>query len=583
MKIIKYIVLFLSIGYLSSCSNDFLIETNPNELATDNYWRDLNDTEKGVNAIYAAFRNDYTVGIGDDACRSDMGWPGFGRPTPTSKGPAQTFYYKLYTNSLSELQYRWDGCYRGIFYANQVIEALEKIKSTTTDMEKWTQQMATARFFRGLFHFYLHSDFNHGNIIIRDITPKSNDDFNKNVSPSADVIKFFRSDLKYAYENLPAKYPVANENLGKVTAGSAGTILGTSYLYQNQIDSATIVLKDIAEKPAYGYALETDMTKLFTTAGEFNKESILEIAYNTTIHTELSVWDIMAMTSRMGVATVGTTGAYVPAWLILAYKNEKLDTLDARNFYTKTTAPTVKIKRNVSLRTSAMVAVVEDTLSTFYLTGNTCQNGKFTGFWGLGTYKKYANFDILASENDLPKGQYGSGKNITLNRLADVYLMYAECLIKRGDIDGAISYINKIRARWALELIGPDKADGHAYDKVTYTAETLMNRLMYIEKPLELSCEGHAIRWNDLRRWGITKSNFINLASQDFYLTNFKYYDTAKKLKTRTNFSVVKDKVLATDLFLSVEFDQTAINYNPDLHDYFPIPLGEILTNSALK
>lgn len=586
MKLFKYIVLFIFTGYLTSCSDDFLHEVNPNQLGTDNYWRDLNDTEKGVVAIYAALRYEYIHGIADDACRSDMGWPGYGRPVPTSKGGWQTYYYQLYTNSMSELQYRWDGCYRGIFYANQVIEALEKIESTTitdADKDKWKNQMATARFFRGLFHFYLHSDFNNGNVIIRNETPKSTDDINKGLSTSDEVINFFRSDLKYAYANLPAKYAVANENLGKVTAGSAATILGTSYLYQNQIDSATTVFKDIVENTAYGYALETDLTKLFTTAGEFNKESILEVAYNTTLHPEVSVWDNLSMTNRLAFNTVGSNAAYVPAWLISAYKDETIDTLDTRNFYSIASAPTVKIKRHLSLRTTSMIAIVEDTLTTYYMTGNTCQNGKFTGEWGLGSYKKYSNHDYLTKENDLPKGQTASGRNITLNRLADVYLMYAECLIRNNDIEGALSYINKVRARWALQLLGPDKADGRSYNKVTYTAESLMERLMYLEKPLEMSCEGHAIRWNDLRRWGVLKSNFENLAKQDFYLTNFKYYDTAKKLKTRTNFSVVKAKVLATDFFLNNEYDQTALNFKPELHNYYPIPLGEILTNSSLK
>lgn len=583
MKMFKYIfLLFLSVGYLASCSNDFLLETNPNELATDNYWRDLKDTEKGITAIYAALRNEYVSGIAEDACRSDMAWPGYGRPTPTSKGAAQTFYFQQYTNSLDEVQTRWDGCYRGIFYCNQVIEALDKIK-TTSDSTTWVNQMATARFFRGLFHFYLHSDYNNGNVIIQNSTPKSNADLNKNVSPSADVIRFFRADLRYAYQHLPAKYPVANENLGKVTAGTAATILGTSYLYENQIDSATTVFKDVVENPAYGYALETDMKKIFTTAGEFNKESILEIAYNNTIHTELSVWDVLSQSNRLANNTVGSNGAYVPAWLIYAYKSEILDTLDSRNFYTKASAPTVKIKRNVSLRTSAMVAIVEDTISTYYLTGNVAQNGKFVGLWGLGMYKKYSNYDIVESETKLPKGNNSSGKNICLNRLADVYLMYAECLIKANKVDEALVYINKIRNRWALQLLGPDKNDGHAYDKVNYTAQSLMERLMYVEKPLELSCEGHAIRWNDLRRWGITKQNFDRLASESYYLTDFTYKDIAGKTKKRTNFSVVKSKVLATDFLVDYEYDQTANNYNPKLHDYLPIPLSEILTNSGLK
>ena len=46
-----------------------------------------------------------------------------------------------------------------------------------------------------------------------------------------------------------------------------------------------------------------------------------------------------------------------------------------------------------------------------------------------------------------------SGKNITVNRLSDVYLMYAECLLETtNDITTALEYINKVRERWALPL-----------------------------------------------------------------------------------------------------------------------------------
>ena len=51
-----------------------------------------------------------------------------------------------------------------------------------------------------------------------------------------------------------------------------------------------------------------------------------------------------------------------------------------------------------------------------------------------------------------------SGINYRLIRLADIYLMYAECLIKGGASDGnvqsAINAINKVRHRAGVVLIG---------------------------------------------------------------------------------------------------------------------------------
>ena len=47
---LKYVILLLSVVYTSSCSDDFLTKVNPNEEANDNFWQNLNDTEKGLNA-----------------------------------------------------------------------------------------------------------------------------------------------------------------------------------------------------------------------------------------------------------------------------------------------------------------------------------------------------------------------------------------------------------------------------------------------------------------------------------------------------------------------------------------------------
>ncbi len=45
----------------------------------------------------------------------------------------------------------------------------------------------------------------------------------------------------------------------------------------------------------------------------------------------------------------------------------------------------------------------------------------------------------------------------------------------------------------------------YTYDEKEYAASDVMNHLMYVERPLELCMEGHAIRVIDLRRWNITK------------------------------------------------------------------------------
>lgn len=578
-KILKYILLLFCVGHFASCENEFLTQVNPNEIASDNFWQNLNDTQAGLNAAYASLRNYYIFSFVESSCRADMGWPGYGRPAPTANSIGRDYYYLAYSATDIGVQNKWEANYIGIFRANQVIEALNRIKNNV-DPVQWKLQMAEARFLRGLFHFYLHSDFNNGEIIIRESVPRALEDFNKNVSSSAEVIEFFRKDLQYAYDNLPYKYASGAANQGKATKGAAATILGTSYLYQNEILAAKGLFDDVIKNPAYGYSLETDTTKLFTTKGEFNKESIFEIAYSSTLRPDLNVWNELSMSNRLSFYSTNVVGCLVPSWLAYAYKSEQMDTLDMRNYYSKSTAPTVKLKRHVPLRASAMVALVEDEQSVYY-GSNPNVTGKYGATtWGPSMYKKFTNHDIVKSESELPRGTLASGKNFTVNRLAEVYLMNAECLIKLGKVDSALMLMNDIRKRWALQLLGPDKNDGRMYDGVTYTAETLMDRLMYLEKPLELSVEGNSIRWKDLRRWGIIKKNYERLASSVYYFVDYKSPNTNLN---KQKVSLVLDPGTQANVIVDYEYDITVNNYIPAIHDYLPIPLSEITSNSALK
>ncbi|SIT11533.1 Starch-binding associating with outer membrane [Zobellia uliginosa] len=576
---IKYICLIcFSSVLLTSCDDEILDQTDPNRISTASFWKNLDETNSTLTATYATMFNHYVLGLVEESWRSDMGWPGFGRPTP-GDGTGRTYYFKTYTNSDKSIQNKWDGLYQGISRANQTINGLKALEGEV-DEEEWTLQMAQARFFRGLFHFYLHTSFNNGNVIIRDDVPVTQEDFNKGVSPSEEVMEFFREDLEYAYQNLPAKYENLSANQGRVTAGTAATILGTSFLYEKEYTKALALFNDVIDNPDYGYKL-VDANVLFTIEGEFNAESIFEIPYNVIHRPELSQWDELSQTNRYGFLFSGVTVS-MPAWIQYKYKTEPMDVLDERNYYVD---PVEGRKlRNVPLRASQMVTLIEDEQTLYYLDDNVSENmKKGARGWGFGHSKKYSNHDHLESEDDNPEGTWNSGKNVTVNRLAEVYLMRAECLIQTGNVAGALADINKIRERWGLQLLGPAMDSNHTYDEVAYTEESLMDRLMYVEKPLELSNEGHSIRWTDLRRWGIIKENFDRLASEVYYAVpyNFTRLDGSKGWNDAS--VVMGPEPAEFELLVDFEYDLTAQNYNPELHDYLPIPLSEINANSNIE
>lgn len=583
MKNIFKSVLFLALIFNSySCSDTFLDEFNPNGVSTDIFWSDLDETESSLTAVYGAMLHTYVHGIGADANRSDLGFP---RNRTNPSGNNITFYYKTFNSGIRDVRFQWDGSYQVIFRANQVIEGLESLQGQANiDTERWTQQMAQARFFRGLVHFYLNNVFNKGDVIIRDRVPRSNEDFNKALSTSQEVIDFYRADLEYAYANLPAKYEDTPFNKGRATAGSAATILGTSYLYQGAYAEAMPYLNDVIDNRAYGYELVRDMSLLFTTAGEFNKESIFEVNYSLEAQLEVSQWDESSFNSRLARYTApinrgggGSDHFFPTAWLTKAYADEPLDDQDPRNFVADGAGGT-KL-RNVSLRASAMIALAQDEHTPYY------GFASFPELCGLSSgsfswFKKYTNHDINGREHDTGLTPWKSGRNVTLNRLAEVYLMRAECKIQTGDIAGALADMNKVRERWGLQFLGTNDGSTHSFDEVVYDAQSLMDHLMYIERPLELSIEGNSLRTTDLRRWGITKQRFQELAALEFYTEAYKFTDSKGEAGNCGASLLIEGTGGKKPI---KEFQLAADNYIEDIHDYLPIPLSEVQNNSSIN
>jgi hypothetical protein len=94
-------------------------------------------------------------------------------------------------------------------------------------------------------------------------------------------------------------------------------------------------------------------------------------------------------------------------------------------------------------------------------------------------------------------------------RYADVLLLLAECQIETGDLPGALTNINFVRARASNAAGFVKEADGVTnaanYQIITYPSfpdQDYARKALYMERKLELGQEGH--RWFDLNRWGIT-------------------------------------------------------------------------------
>ena len=594
---LKIVILLITFGTVTSCDNEeFLDQSNPNEIDISNFWRNLDETQIGLYATYKMLYHHNTFNLVEEMLRSDLGYPSLDRPLPASPN---TFHIHTYTATTDEVNEKWQTNYTGIFRANQVIEGLVKIESEgkiiEEDKAEWISQMAQARFFRGLFHYNLYTTYNNGSIIIRDKVPANLEEYSVPLSSAEDVLKFIREDLDYAYKNLYKKGAYPDSDISKINAGAAGALLGDTYLNELDYGTASIYYDDVINN--HGYELETDLNKMFTTAGEFNNESIFEVNFTAdNVDLRFAPWDGGTGTNTFALYTRGNTQrtAASPVWIAYAYKTETKDPLDQRNYYIDPLDNAKKL-RNVSLRASSMLAVVEDEQTTYYeVPTHLVQGPPFNGVkWGgFGWWKKYTNHDIQALETDSPNGAAYSAKNVTLIRLSGVMLNLAECKIKTGDVSGALKLINNIRKRWGLVLLGKPNGDiSSTYDKddtdTEYTADELMQQLMRVDKPLEMGAEGHAARWIDFQRWKISDNygfteRLKELEALTLYGVNYNYIDENGVSRVKQNAPSLSEDSSNAQATIDYEYDLAAGNYIESKHGYYPVPSREVESNNKI-
>ena len=577
------IVLFM-VGVMVSCSEDFLEQSNPNQLSTDSFWKTVDDLNTGLVATYKSFSSDNNYKLLNELVRSDIAWgTGYQRPFNTNE-----YYLQTFNEASKDPVQKWSQLYTTIFRANQVIEACANLKGTLPNADKEAEAVVIdgqARFIRGFAYFILNESFNNGEVIIWDKVPGGEDGFYKDLSTSQQVKDFYRADLEFAKANLPATWEEREK--GRITAGAAAAVLGQSYLFENDFPTAATYFADVINN--YGYSLTPNIGSNFTTMDELNEESILEIVRSTDYKNELNEWDWRdtgATSIQQQLTPIqGWWGGVAANWLIKEYRNDPMDYSDPRNIITEEDG--TQRFRKFSLRTSWSVAIVDDVDMEYYgykTTGEAANfNVNMTCFW-----RKHTNWDLgFESENALSPGKVRSGVNQRLIRLAEIYLQYAECMIEMGNVDEAMIYINKVRRRSGLQLlglVGTGEYPLNDHDNKAYDAQSLMDHLRFKEYPLEMSCEGHGLSRNsDLRRWGIKKQRFQELAARRYRSEHYVVTKEDGTTATRWNSIVLEVDPSDPDAMDSWnEFQEAAVNYVESEHAYWKLPNSEVITNPII-
>ena len=536
VKKVKGIVIILLTSFsLSSCTQeaDFLNEINPNTITVPEFWKTEDDFEKGLMATYSVLQDV----MGGDAVAGMHSLSDLVEPNPWSGDLNELHEYNT-TEVNGFVTEQWSDLYTGIFRANQVLDRMDDADADLSESFR-IQMEAEARFLRGLYYFWLANNYNNGSVIIHTSVPQSMDEFSKPVSPKDEVYAVIYADLQFAQENLPDTRSATN--LGRATWGAATSILGKVYLYEEMYEQARQEFKKVIDSGLY--SLTPDISWNFDIEHEHNSESIFEVNFSDVVKPGITPNNATTRASAIAPQEASGSRAIEPAYhLIELFKQDVLDPNDPRN------------EGQFSQRALASIAFKGDEQQNFYQ--------RPTQVYDFGVeqeahIKKFQNWWLSQEPVD---GR--SGINERVVRLADVYLMYAETILKTtGNVALAIEYVNMVRERsGSLEL-----------ELSNYNAEELMNHIMYVERPLELAFEGYMTRWNDIRRWGIVDE--ILLERSQVHYRSFPNW-----LRVAT-----PEEIADPNIVTYRQFVESYENYDPAEDNFFPIPYPEVITNDDIE
>ncbi|ATL48502.1 RagB/SusD family nutrient uptake outer membrane protein [Chitinophaga caeni] len=521
-KLVIYIAAFVAVGTFGSCSRSFLEKTPQGQLVTDQMqtvegceatligaYGLLNGNLDGTWGNYASAPSQWLFGeVGADNAHK-------GSVNSDQPNMNQIELHQV-TSTNDNLEVMWTRCYEGIARCNTTLFLLNAVQNGSGakfTAERAKEVEAEARFLRGHYYFFLRRLFK--NVPYIDENTSTTEAITK--SNEGDVYPMIEADFKFAVDNLPATHPQGD--IGRPDNIAAKAYLGKVLLYLNRQSEALPLFNDvIASRPS----IETlDFDDNFKIATENGPESIFAVQH--TINPDGSgdnanVGDMLA--GFYGSAPVNCCGFFQPTFdLVNSFRVDAnglpfLDNSYRTNPYKSDFGLTGTAKENYALnQTIAFDPRLDYTVGRRgvpykdwgVMPGDAwIRDPSYAGPFVAG---KHTIFETEFAANSVSGANYVTGLNVNIIRLADVYLMAAECAADANDLDEAKRLVNLIRERAShLPGVSVNGSPAAAYNVGQYTdfptKEYAMNAI-HFERRLELALEGH--RYFDLVRWGIAK------------------------------------------------------------------------------
>ncbi|WP_207424394.1 RagB/SusD family nutrient uptake outer membrane protein [Desertivirga brevis] len=452
---IKILTILLALA-VSSCNKD-LIDIGPiSNNTTESFYTSEVEVRQAVVGIYARLgRNGTNTDFATDYYwlasenRSDLLYLG----AETSAQNNQLEFRKFLTSPTNS---GVSGIYSRLY---SLIKDANNLLARTKEGE-YTRYRAEAMFLRAFAYSELARSF--GPVALVTTPIESDQAVSLPRASLTEVYALIISDLEFAGANLNKFYTGAES--GRIGSVAAKALLGQVYMTMGGYPYNDATAYGKAEATFAGIIADVDTrwqpdySKLFILANE-NKNDIFSIQFAS--------GGLNVGSSLPGfITSSSSTGTPYPDWVFTSYSNQGQDVrVDS--------AVVKEMKANNDLRFAPSID---------------------EGYWADKAHTTWVSRAIVTkflekdptnatikSWNDFPR-------NFPIIRPADVYLYYAEALIRNGKAGQARTFVNKIRTRAGLPAL---------------TADPTMEDIKR-ERKFEFIGEGR--RFFDLVRWGETEA-----------------------------------------------------------------------------
>jgi hypothetical protein len=451
---------------------------------------------------------------------------------------------------------KWRGMYDGIARCNDLLQLLPQITENITDDQR-TQLVAEARFLRGHYHLELKKMFDMVPYIDEKLYNPNNLESTK-VPNTEDIWPRIEDDLRAAYDVLPT----TQRQPGRATKWAAAATLAKAYLFQEKYTEAKILLEAIVTSNQY--QLMDRFHDNFRATTNNNRESIFEVQYSVNDGAPGGENGNIGSTLNYPYGGGGVTtccGFFQPSQnLVNAFKTDAagLPLLDTFN--------DEDVKSDQGVEATVAFTPYTGTLDP-RLDWTVGRRGIPYLDWGVhpgktyvrdqsygGPYspKKHVMYRSDVGTNTFVGNPRLNANNYRMIRYAHVLLWLAEIAVRQSDLEAARDYVNQVRARAAKTDGWVKNADGtpaanYLISEYTdpWTDADVALKAVQFEQRLEFAMEGH--RRFDLVRWKIADE------------TLNAYYEVEG----------TKREYLK------------GVRFIPNKHEYFPIPLQEILNTQV--